>query len=152
MKHLLSLFLSTLLAVALTTPATAQSAGADAGIAGTYTIQDADGAPVEDGAVWEITIVPVPGWNGLHIGVVTRDEIEPEGTPDTGKQIIKGEESVIIDLGEGLHLWENLRGTTGVIAESPDGDGDLDSEVLTGPNAGTQRHFDKQGDDSGSDD
>lgn len=141
MKHLLSLFLSTLLAITFAATATAQSADADAGLDGTYTIQDANGNPVEPGHDWEITFVPVPGLSGVYVSYVTRDD-----------EVVPGEQAVVVGIGGGFFIWENARGTTGVIATSPDGDGDLDSEVLTGPNAGTLRHYDKQGDDSGSDD
>ncbi|MEZ6036095.1 MAG: hypothetical protein R3F29_01355 [Planctomycetota bacterium] len=139
MKHLLSLFLSTLLAFAFATTAMAQSEGADSGIDGTYTIQTANGNPVEPGHDWEITFVPVPGLAGVYVSYVTRDG-----------EAVPGEQAVVIGAGGGVYVWENARGTTGVITTSSDGD--LDSEVQTGPNAGTQRHFEKQGDNSGSDD
>lgn len=144
MKHLLFLLLSLLTSFAH--EAVAQSPGGDAdnGIAGTYTIQDPNGEPIDNHAVWEITIVEVPGLLGVYVFFVTRDEIEPPGAPDTGKQVSPGEIGVIVAAGGGIYIWENARGTTGEITTSPDGDGDLDSETLTGPFPGTMRHFDEQ--------
>lgn len=140
MKHLLSRFLSAFLAFALAPAAAAQSTGNDGSIAGTYEIQDQNGNPIDPAYVYQITIVAIPGFTGLYVSVVTRDRIEGPGEADTGKEVIPGEGTFIFATGPGTYGWENARGTTGTIEE--DGTGDLDSEVTSGPNTGTKRHFD----------
>ena len=135
MKNALSLPSTILLAATLVPAVLAQSG--PRGIEGTFTITNKDGSPLHEDFVFEVTVYRLAGNPGCYLFFVTRDRIEGQGEPDTGPESVPGEDGTLVRTGVTTYEWVNERGTTGTVTEDPSGD--CVSEVTSGPNAGTQR-------------